>query len=221
MHYFDNPEKTPLNYITGVTLDQREYFRDYHLTHKGKLLWDKIYMLHWYARDLCLRYDYTCCSRMNAPHLPSSCKFNDNETLASYARGIYDYYDVERIEEFVAFKGAYEIESLFEKYEAFDDDVYRPENFAILKYCYDNYKYNSDIDAFIEKVSAVQEETNILQESMEEGIDETMSSLDEKDDEESEEQAKEDQIDHPCLPSNESNPPTHTLFNAPSFLSND
>ena len=42
---------------------------------------------------------------------------------------------MERIEEFVAFKGAYEIESLFEKYEAFDDDVYR-QNFAILKYCY-------------------------------------------------------------------------------------
>ena len=125
-------------------------------------------MLHWYARDLCLRYDFTCCSRMNAPHLPFSCKFNDNETLASYANGRYDYYDVERIEEFVAFKGAYEIESLFEKFEDFDDSVYRPENFAILKYCYDNYKYNSDIDAFIEKVSAVQEETNILEESMEE-----------------------------------------------------
>ena len=31
------------------------------------------------------------------------------------------------------FSGAYEIESLFEKHEAFDDDVYRPENFAILK----------------------------------------------------------------------------------------
>mgnify|MGYP002272673463 CR=1 FL=1 len=39
----------------------------------------------------------------------------------SYANGIYDYYDVEQIEEFVAFKGTYEIESLFEKYEAFDD----------------------------------------------------------------------------------------------------
>ena len=64
---------------------------------------------------------------MKAPHLPSSCKFNDNETLASYANGIYDYYDVEQIEEFVAFKGAYEIESLFLKYEAFDDDVYKPE----------------------------------------------------------------------------------------------
>ena len=100
---------------------------------------------------------------MNIPHLPFSCKFNDDKTLASYANGIYDYYDVERIEEFVAFKGAYEIESLFEKYEAFDDDVYRPENFSILKYCYDNYEYNSDTDAFIEKVSAVQEETNILQ----------------------------------------------------------
>jgi hypothetical protein len=54
---------------------------------------------------------------MNAPHLPFSCKFNDHEILASYANGVYDYYDVEQIEEFVAFKGAFEIESLFEKYE--------------------------------------------------------------------------------------------------------
>ena len=55
---------------------------------------------------------------MNAPHLPFSCKFNDNQTLASYTNGICDYYDVEWMEEFVAFKGAYEIVSLFEKYEA-------------------------------------------------------------------------------------------------------
>ena len=53
---------------------------------------------------------------MKAPHLLFSCEFSDNETLASYANGRYDYYDVERIEEFVAFKGAYEIESLFEKF---------------------------------------------------------------------------------------------------------
>ena len=72
MHYFDNPEKTPFNYIMGVMLDQREYFRYYRLTQKGKLLWDQIHMLHWYARDLCLRYDLTCCSRMSAPHLPFS-----------------------------------------------------------------------------------------------------------------------------------------------------
>ena len=166
MYYFDNPEKTPFNLVMGDTLDQREYFRDYRLTQKGKLLWDQIYMLYWYARQLCLRYDYTCCSRMKAPHLPFLCKFNDNETLASYARGIYDYYDVEQIEEFVAFMGAYEIESFFKTCENLDDAVYRSENFAILKYCYENYEYNSDIDAFIEKVSAVQEETNILQESM-------------------------------------------------------
>ena len=29
MHYFDNPKKAPFNYITGDTLDQREYFRDH------------------------------------------------------------------------------------------------------------------------------------------------------------------------------------------------
>ena len=44
MHYFDNPEKTPFNYIMGVTLDQREYFRDYRLTRKGKLLGSNLYV---------------------------------------------------------------------------------------------------------------------------------------------------------------------------------
>ena len=53
MHYFDNPEITLFNYIMGVTLDQCEYFRNYRLTHKGKLLWDQIHILHWYARELC------------------------------------------------------------------------------------------------------------------------------------------------------------------------
>ena len=103
---------------------------------------------------------------------------------------------------------------MFEKFEDFDDSVYRPENLSILKYCYGNYKYNYDIDVFIENNSTVQEETNILQESMEEEIDETASSLDEKDDEESEEQTEEERISYSCPPSNESNSSTHTLFNA-------
>ena len=57
---------------------------------------------------LCLEfseiYDFTCCSKNPKKHLPYQCEFNDNETLASYAKGIYDYYDVEQIEEFVAFR---------------------------------------------------------------------------------------------------------------------
>ena len=56
---------------------------------------------------------------------------------------------------------------------------------------------------------------------MEEEIDETVSSLDEKDEEESEEQKEEQRIDHPCPPSNESNSSTHTLFNSPSCLPKD
>ena len=52
--------------------------------------------------------------------------------------------------------GAYEIESMFKEYENLYDAVYRPENLTILKYCYENYEYNSDIDAFIEKVSLSQ-----------------------------------------------------------------
>ena len=107
---------------------------------------------------------------------------------------------------------------MFEKYEHFDDSVYRPEDLAILRYFYKNYEYNYNINAFIEKVSAVQEETNILQESMEAEIDDTVSSLDEKDDEESEEKKEEEKISYPCPPSNESNSSTHTLFNFPLCL---
>ena len=97
-YYFDNPDKSPFNLIMGDTLDHRKYFRDYRLSRKGKHLWDQIKMLRWYAWNLCLRCDYTCCSRMEAPHLPFQCEFNDNEIFASYANGIYDYYDVEQIE---------------------------------------------------------------------------------------------------------------------------
>ena len=49
---------------------------------------------------------------------------------------------MEQIEEFVAFMGAYEIESMFKEFEDFDDACYRSKNLAILKYCYENYKYN-------------------------------------------------------------------------------
>ena len=43
-------------------------------------------------------------------------------------RVFYNYYDVQQIEEFVAFKGAYEISSLIKTYDA---TLYKSENFAI------------------------------------------------------------------------------------------
>ena len=78
--------------------------------------------------------------------------------------------------------------------EKYDATLYKSENFAMFKYCYDNYASNAYVEPYIEDYSAVQEDTNILQESMEEGIDKTVSSLDEKDDEESEEQKEEEWI---------------------------
>ena len=107
---------------------------------------------------------------------------------------------------------------MFKAFDDFHDSVCRPENLAILRYCYENYEYNYCINAFMKKFSAVQEETNILQESMEEEIDETVSSLDEKDDEESEKQKEEDWISYPCPPSNESNSPLiHYLMSLCSY----
>ena len=56
---------------------------------------------------------------------------------------------------------------------------------------------------------------------MEEEIDETVSSLDEKDDEEREEQTEEEWISYPCPHSNERNSLSHTLFNFSSCLLKD
>ena len=69
--------------------------------------------------------------------------------------------------------------------EKYDATLYKSENFDILKYCYENYASNAYEKAYIEDTSVVQEETNILQESMEEEIDEIVSSFDEKYEEES------------------------------------
>ena len=72
-------------------------------------------------------------------HLPFQCACNDNEILASYAKGYYNFYEVEKVEKFVIFKGAYEIASLV---TSIDDAPYKSENLAILQHCYDNYKDN-------------------------------------------------------------------------------
>ena len=210
--------ETPTSLVEGKSLDEHACYVRHRISEKGKLLLDQIHRLQCYAWNLCEIYDVTCCSENPKKHLPYQCEFIDNGIVSSYAKGVYNYYDVQQIEEFVAFKGAYEISSLIEKYDA---TLYKSENFAMLKYCYDNYASNADVKPYIEDSSAVQEETNILQESMEEEIDETVSSLDEKDDEESEEQKEEERISYPCPPSNESNSSTHTLFNFPSCLPKD
>ena len=55
----------------------------------------RLYM--WQNLVDCRWYPSANSARMKAPHLPFSCKFNDDKTLASYANGIYDY-DVEQTE---------------------------------------------------------------------------------------------------------------------------
>ena len=44
MYYFNNPKKTPFNYVMGVTLDQREYFRDYRLTKRETIMGSNLYI---------------------------------------------------------------------------------------------------------------------------------------------------------------------------------
>ena len=194
--------ETPTSLVEGQSLDEHAFYVRHPISEKGKLLWDQIQRLQCYAWNLCEISDFTCCSEDPKKHLPYQCEFSDNGIIYLYATGVYNYYDVQQIAEFVAFKGSYEIASLIGKYDA---TLYESENFAILKYCYDNYASNAYVKPCIEKVSAVRDETNILQESMEEEIDDTVCSLDEKDDEENEEQMEEERISYPFPPYNESN----------------
>ena len=45
IYYFDNPEKTPFNFIMGETLDQHEYFRDYRSTQKETIMGSIYYVV--------------------------------------------------------------------------------------------------------------------------------------------------------------------------------
>src|SRR4051812_17636383 len=144
---------------------------------------------------------------MRHKNLAFQCEYNDDETLASYAKRNYDFYDAEPIEEFVTYKGAYEITSLIKN---MDDAPYKSESLDILNYFLENYDENCYITDHLERISPPKEETNDLLDSMEEEIAEPKSSLDEKE-EESDEQ-KEEEWSYPCLPSNESNSLNLTLY---------
>src|ERR1041384_4711086 len=196
----------------GFTEDQQDYYKEYRLSQKGIHLWKLIHQSYEYDKNLCSIYnisfcrDESCCF-MRRKHLAFQSEYNEDETLAYYAKRNYDFYDAKEIEEFVAYKGAYEITSLLKN---IDDAPYKSESLAILNCCLENYDANYYITDHLERISPPKEETNDLQDSMEEEISETESSLDEKE-EESDEQ-KEEEWSHPCLPPNESNSLTPTLY---------
>src|SRR4051812_14908574 len=147
-------------------------------------------------------------------HLPFQCWCNDNETLVSYTKERYDFFVVEQIEEFVVFKGAYEITSFLEN---IDDAPYKSESLEILNYCFEDFSDNYYIIDHLKRFSPQEEETNALQDSTEEEIVETECSLDEKE-EESDEQREEEWSSYPSLPINESNSLTLTLHDCPPCL---
>src|SRR3954447_4245065 len=197
----------------GFTEEKQKYYEEHRLSQKRKHLWEQISRLYIIARNLCSTYnvtycfDQSCCCR-RYKHLPFQCEYNDNVTISSYVKGNYEFYDVEQIEEFIAWKGAFEIAYLL---ESIDDAPYKYEIYEILEFCFDNYKEeNYYILEYLNRCSPLKESTNALQDLMEEEIAETETSLDEK--EEKSEEQKED------LPSNDSNFLTLTLYDYPQFL---
>jgi hypothetical protein len=116
---------------------------------------------------------------------------------------------VEQIEEFIAWKGAFELAYLLENT---DDALYKYEVYDILKFCFDNYKEeNGYIIKYLNRCSPT-EETNALKEPIKEEIAKTGSSFDDQEEEE---------WIYPCLPPNKSNSLTNTLFDRPPCLTKE
>ena len=78
---------------------------------KGKHLSVQVIKLDNFATDLCSTYDESWCfdeSRCwrKCKHLPFQCDYNENDTLASYARVYYDFDKLEQIEDFFCLYGS-------------------------------------------------------------------------------------------------------------------
>ena len=155
--------ETPTSRVDGQSLDEHAHFVRHRLSEKGRLLRYHINSLLCYAWNLCEIFDFTCCSKNPKKHLPYLCEFNDKEILSSYAKGVYSYYDIEQIEEFVVFKGAHEVASLIEKY---DFTLNKSENSVILKYCNENLAHNVYVQEFIERMTVASKENNDMHESI-------------------------------------------------------
>src|SRR3954466_61897 len=98
-----------------------------------------------------------------------------------------------------------------------DDAPYKSESLEMLNYCFKDFNDNYYITDYLKRFSPQEEETNALQDSMEEEIAETECSLDENE-EESDEQREEEWSSYPSQPTNESNSLTLTLYDFPPCL---
>ena len=78
----------------GFTEDQQEYYKEYCLSQKGIHLWRLIHQSYEYAKNLYSIYnisfcrDESCCF-MRHKNLAFQCEYNEDESLASYAKRNY------------------------------------------------------------------------------------------------------------------------------------
>ena len=87
-------------WLSGFTEEQQNYYKEYRLSQKGKHLWEQISRLNYFAKNLCSTFDESYCFNESFycrrhKHLPFQCDYNDNETLAAYAKGNYDFGNLE------------------------------------------------------------------------------------------------------------------------------
>jgi hypothetical protein len=183
---------------------------EYHSSKEGLHMESLIRCLNEIAKELCELHDISCCNELYYKHLSYQCKCNSNSIIASYQKNKFMHIDIKLVEQFVAFFGAFEVDSLIdEKYETCDvARKHKSMSSSILKYCIENFKENAYVVDFYMKALAAQESTNILQEGDDENLSLGMSPHTQEEEIKSEderEQEKEEGDPSPSLSKDDSN----------------
>ena len=116
-------------------------------------------------------YDRTCCSRQTNKHFCFQCDNSVEPIIASFRQGGI-FYDIEQIEEFIAYVAALEIDSiLHEKFETCQVAHEIKGNISvILNLCLESFNDNAYIFDYNERNLAALESTNVLQEEYDENL---------------------------------------------------
>ena len=68
--------------------------------------------LYEFATDFCELHDITCCTKKDYKYSHFQCKHNSNPIIAAYQECKFACQDIEKVEKYVAYVAAHELDSL-------------------------------------------------------------------------------------------------------------
>jgi hypothetical protein len=95
-----------------------EAYNEYRSTKEGERMHELLRHIKHLVVDFCELHDVTCCTRECYKHSHFQCKDSSDPIIDSYWKSRPLYHDIEKVEKYIAYIGAHELDSLInEKFE--------------------------------------------------------------------------------------------------------